>query len=696
MSERPVIYTSSPFQWRTVLFLPQFAFEKASQNEADAFIVDFQDSVPLGAKAHARESLHRALASGWLGDRPIIVRLNEAGCDDELKLDLDASVGISGVTALMPTMIEHADELEDLHVELGARERALGLREGHTKLLPLIETPAAVLRCDAIAHAARGRVIGLLLGHGDLFRLTSAEPESQTTLDYPRNAVVFAARAAGIAAFDTPYTRVSDAIGLEREAREAKRHGFDGKACIHKDQLATVARCMRPGADELKWARRVEDARRSGELTTLLRKLEHLPAHAARDTDGMALVDGQLVGPPHIKAAQRILQNEPPARRVSGRVGRVIAHRSEGALAPEGILENPYEMTITEGMRDLWAQCFYTHDAAQTSQRFAHAIGRCEDSAMPAPFLMALYLAVSMSDTHGAIYHLGFRDGRQLEAVAVGDTVRQRIRVKRVRNTSDGKRAVVSTLRELVRADGEVLFRIEKRELYRSQGQEFGQASPPLDVSAHPRGDAPMLEAVKRGLPALLETRSEWAGVLRPREHFEVGEVLLHSFARPLGVSANLALSTQFLVTHPIHLDHQRHDRGGTGIVVSGGLVIALICGAASRDISHVVWEELIAANNVRPVAPSETVGALSVVLDRSDVADAPELECLVIKTIGIKGLTPAFELQGTPIPEPLLVPEVGGGSRYDELCRTLGVEALEGRIVGEVLRRVVRMKPGR
>jgi acyl dehydratase len=511
--------------------------------------------------------------------------------------------------------------------------------------------------------------------------------------------VVFAARAAGIAAFDTPYTSISDPVGLEREAREAKRHGFDGKACVHRDQLAAVARCLRPGPDEVAWARRVERARRNGLLGTLLRKLDD-PAtslRANRPTDGMALVDGQLVGPPHIKASQRILSLAlGRSLQPVGRLGRVVAHRSEARVAPDAELENPYELTITDGMRDLWAQAFYSHDAAQTSRLFAAAVGRCDGEAMPVPFLMALYLAVSMSDTHGATFHLGFRHARQLSRVQVGDTVRQRIRALSVRNTSNGRQAVVTTRRELVRmADDAVLFHVDKLELYAVQPTEFGKdAAPPDHTATLPSGDV-MLQAALGGTSAALARRFAAPGLARPRERLATGDILLHSFARPLGITANLALSTQFLVTHPIHLDHNRYDQGGgQGVVVSGGLVIALIVAAAARDLTHVVWEELLSANNIRPVSPGDTVGALSVILDRADLPGYPDLEVVVVKTIGVLNLTPSAELASTSFPDALLAPHVGGGRRYETLCRVHGPAELEGRVVGDVLRRVVRVRP--
>jgi hypothetical protein len=137
------------------------------------------------------------------------------------------------------------------------------------------------------------------------------------------------------------------------------------------------------------------------------------------------------------------------------------------------------------------------------------------------------------------------------------------------------------------------------------------------------------------------------------------------------------------------------YDQGeGLGVVVSGGLVISLILGAASRDFSHVVWEELIAANNVRTVSPNETVGAFSVIIDQQTYPGNESLEVLVVKTIGVKNISPTMDMSELIIPDALLKPMVGGGSKYDDLCKAFHIPALEGKIVGEVLRRVVREIP--
>lgn len=690
-----------PQNWRAVLFLPQFAFERSYRIAADAFVVDLQDAVPLSAKKAARTGLKRALENGDLSSKPVVVRINEATLATEHRADLDALVGHRGVFAIMPTMMEHPSELDALHEELSRRERAASLPVGYYRLLPLIETPGALNHAGEFARAGGGRNIGLLLGHGDLFRLTGALPHSETTLDYPRNAVVFAARAAGIAAFDTPYTKIRDPVGLERHAMQAKTHGFDGKCCVHPDQLEVVQRCLRPSAEEISWARRVEDARRLGGLRTLARRLASGVASEVSDraTDGMAVVDGQLVGPPHIKAAQRVLQSCARPRISAGSaevVGRVVEHVLQGATQVGDELDNPYELTITAGMRDLWLQSFYTHDPAVSSVPFAETLGLTEQGRLPCPFMLGLYLCVTMSSTHGAIYHLGFRDAQQLAPIMVGDTIRQRIRLKRVRNTSDSRRAVVTTSRELISmAESKVLFRVDKLELYASQPQDLGVVPPTLDVSATPPTSSPGWSTLVSGTERALQERADISGLGRPSHSFSAGDLLLHSFARPIGISTNLALSTRFLVTHPIHLNHHAHDLGdGQGVVVSGGLVVSQVLGAVSRDVSHVVWQSVIAANNVRPVAPTDTVGALTYVAAVEAVPGCADLEVLVMKSLGVKNLTPSGELNGLRLPVELFELKTVSVSAYDDVCRRWGLEILDGRVVCDVVRRLVRVKP--
>ena len=689
--------------WKTLLFVPQFAFKHIDSISADCLIVDFQDAVPLSGKENARNGLITAIKNGVFKNRKLIVRINEKALRGEHDADLDAIIGLPDIYGIMPTMITDPWELDELDHEISRREREANLPVKTYRFLPLIETPGALLQAYQIALAGGGRNIGLLLGHGDLFRQTGAVSSAELTLNYPRNTIVMAAAAAGILAFDTPYTNISDKIGLERDCRLAKIHGFDGKCCLHPSQLSTVERHFRPTASEISWARTVEQARSEGELNTLMKKLNNKSSIAfkqeKREHDGMGIIDGQLIGPPHIKAAQKILRTVGPAQTPNNAEtvsGRVLSQKLEDECKVGQILPNPYEITITPGMRDLWLSQFYSHDPATRSALFASACGLSPHGQMPSPYMLSLYLCVTMSSTHGAIYHLGFRNAQQHQPICVGDTVHQRITVKSVRNTSDKKRAVITTHRELIRSqDGVVLFTVDKLELYPAQEKDIGENIQLSSLEAKMPENAPTFawETIEKANAAIerLCNRPERG---EPDRKLAKGELILHSFARPMGVTANLQLSTHLLVTHPIHLDHHRYDLGGgEGIVISGGLVISQMLGAVARDISDVVWEELIYANNITPVAPTDTVSAISFVLDRQDVPDYPNLECLLIKSIGIKNLSPSTDLLNVPLPRRIFDITTQGVLPYNKICSDDGLHALEGRIIADSVRRIFREK---
>lgn len=691
-----------PAAWRSLLFLPQFAFEKIPSLEADCFIVDLQDAVPLHLKKAARAGILEAHAKGLFAGRNVVVRVNELALGRELERDLDAVVGLPEVLGIMPAMAIGAECIDRVASLCAALELARGVPVGKTRFLTLIETPEGLLNALPIARAGQGRQLGLLYGSGDLLRLSGATGRAELTHDFARNFIVHAARAASIEPFDTPFVAVADLLGLGFDARAAKTHGFTGKACLHPSQLATVNRIMAPTFADLRWATEIVDAAKDGELSTLAAHVdasENPASQGPRSTDAMAIVGGRVVGPPHVKAAKRLLRRrgEAPNRSGATVVGRAVSHALGTECAAEIELPNPYELTVLPGWRDLWTQCFYSHDRTVTSVPFARELGLTDGERAPVPFLMALYLACCMSSTHGAIFHLGFRNGRQHAPVCVGDTLRQRITMKSVRTTGDGKRAVVATHRELVREDGAVVFSLDKLELYGAGLRDFEATAAQRAREFEERAEGEAFR--RRVVEAMVRARAAGRMLAPHPSHvhaFEAGELVLHGFARPMGTSANLALSTLFLVTHPIHLDHQRFDHGdGTGIVVSGGLVVAMAAAAAARDFHEVVWEELIAANNVSPVAPGETVGALSYVSARA-VHEDEGYEELVVKTLGVRNMTPSVDLAGVELPRELFLGSAHRAVNYESLCKKLGVHALEGRVVCELERRILRALPVR
>src|SRR5262249_47210492 len=115
----------------------------------------------------------------------------------------------------------------------------------------------------------------------------------ETELAHARAAIVTASRAADFEApLDTVWVDLADSEGLEASARTALGFGFQGKMCIHPDQIAVVNRVFSPTDAEIAFAERVA------------------AAFAGAEASGSAAIqiDGKFIDYPIVYRAQRILR----------------------------------------------------------------------------------------------------------------------------------------------------------------------------------------------------------------------------------------------------------------------------------------------------------------------------------------------------------------------------------------------------
>jgi (S)-citramalyl-CoA lyase len=267
---------------RSLLFVPGLRpdrYPKALDTPADCVCVDLEDAVAQARKDEARE-----LSLPLFGDaaRPRaerVLRVNGLRTVDGLR-DILAVIELADrPQALMLPKIKHAEEIRWL-------DDLLTSRSVDIKLQVIIETADGLHNALDIA-AASERVVALLFGAVDL----SAELRcSQTweSLLYARSRVVHAAARAGIDAIDVPFLDLNASDALELEARRSQQLGFTGKAAIHPAQLEVIHQVFSPGPEEVERARRI--------LATF-----------SESTDGLVVVDGQLIEKPVVRAMQRIV-----------------------------------------------------------------------------------------------------------------------------------------------------------------------------------------------------------------------------------------------------------------------------------------------------------------------------------------------------------------------------------------------------
>jgi len=273
--------------WRTVLFLPASnarAVEKARTLTCDAVVLDLEDAVAPEQKADARAAMVEALHAGGFRAQSVIVRVN--GLDTEWgEEDLLAAAG-AGPDVILAPKVDDADAV-------GAYDIRIVQAPSRTRLWAMIETCRGALSLREIAEtAADTRLKGLVAGVNDLAKAMRARPGADRAPLVPSlAAVVQAARMGGLVAIDGVCNAIEDDAQLERESRQGRDLGFDGKSLIHPRQIEIAERAFSPSPEEIAWARMVVEAFAR-------------PENADR---GAIRVEGKMVERLHRVEAERIL-----------------------------------------------------------------------------------------------------------------------------------------------------------------------------------------------------------------------------------------------------------------------------------------------------------------------------------------------------------------------------------------------------
>ena len=257
---------------------------KALASDADVVMIDLEDAVAPDDKASARSTVAEALREGDWRSRPRTVRMNALDTPWFVHDLVEVIEGAQGRVDLI--VVPKVGRPEDVHVVaaiLASLEVAAGVQHA-IGLETQIESAAGLALCEAIA-AASPRVEALVFGPGDYaasVRMPLAAigmPDRWDTdypghrWDYPLQRILMAARAAGVRAIDGPYADFRDRDGFRRSCLAARALGYDGKWCIHPDQVPIANEVFSADEAELSWAREVlavsAEAEREGRARAL-------------------------------------------------------------------------------------------------------------------------------------------------------------------------------------------------------------------------------------------------------------------------------------------------------------------------------------------------------------------------------------------------------------------------------------------
>jgi citrate lyase subunit beta / citryl-CoA lyase len=241
---------------------PKF-YPNAGLHKPDGIILDLEDSVAPTEKDSAQLIVRNALRSIDFYGSERMVRINQLpkGLED-LKFIIPHNVNV----VLIPKVENAAQiiQIEKKVIELKSKNKI----KNDIYFMPIIESALGVINAYSIAKASEFNC-ALAIGLEDY----TADIGTQRTNEgkesyYAREALINAAKAAGIQAIDTVYSDVNDMDGLRDSVIEAKGLGFEGKGCIHPRQIQVVHEAFAPTEDEIEKALKIviafEEAKSKG------------------------------------------------------------------------------------------------------------------------------------------------------------------------------------------------------------------------------------------------------------------------------------------------------------------------------------------------------------------------------------------------------------------------------------------------
>jgi citrate lyase subunit beta/citryl-CoA lyase len=239
---------------RSYLFVPGNRAEmlsKARGRGADAIIADLEDAVAPAERPAARETVVAWLAGLDDPDFDTWVRINSGPIFGDMEVANPAKL-----TGLMVPKVRSASELVELSGHLDQIEADSGVGTGRLRLIPIVETAAAMRALDEIAMAPR--VQKLMIGELDLAAELGIDPADVEAFIPLRMEVVVASAAAGI---EPPLGPVSpdfrDLDAMAADTQRLARLGFGSRPAIHPAQIPVINAAFTPDPAAVDRARRL-------------------------------------------------------------------------------------------------------------------------------------------------------------------------------------------------------------------------------------------------------------------------------------------------------------------------------------------------------------------------------------------------------------------------------------------------------
>lgn len=289
-----MLKNSQSFLMRSLMFVPahnERLLNSAIRSNADVLLLDVEDSVqPTQNKEIARKNIVKYAREGKFEKHIVFPRVNDRESGQLLK-DL-TELTVPGITGFMYPKSYTGQDIYFIDKLLDTIEYEKKLQVGTFKLIPLIETSAAVLNAQDICRSSN-RVVAIAFGCEDFIAdLQGVHDEIGQSIFAPRALIALAARANNVIPIDTVHIKVHDLNDLENNLSLAKKLGYEGMLVLNPKELPLVHQYFSPSEKE------VSDAK----------EMLKMAEEAEKEGKGVAVVNNKFIGPPMVIAAKKVIE----------------------------------------------------------------------------------------------------------------------------------------------------------------------------------------------------------------------------------------------------------------------------------------------------------------------------------------------------------------------------------------------------
>ena len=242
---------------RTYLFAPgnhERRVEKAIGLGADVVILDLEDAVAVSEKKSTRDLINKTLEQPR--NCAAFVRVN--AYDTEFCYGDICSIVSENLDGIVLPKLESLEDLKSVDWLLTNLEKERGLPHRSIDLMPIIETAGGLVNIREMASSDT-RVQRLAFGGGDYTRdLGMGWTLKEDELLPVRSEMVLASRFGKLEPpVDTVFIHIKEHDAFRASCVNILGLGFQGKMCIHPDQVPVTNEIFTPSPDEVRWSKRI-------------------------------------------------------------------------------------------------------------------------------------------------------------------------------------------------------------------------------------------------------------------------------------------------------------------------------------------------------------------------------------------------------------------------------------------------------